>query len=188
MKLTGLLLSGLLGVVPAAHGLELDALMHSLAARGSAAASFVEQQQLAALELPLESSGELSYQPPDELEKRTLTPRAEILRYSNGVVSTERSGRRTRLDLQRYPQILPFVESIRATLAGDRAALERLFELTLEGTERQWQLQLVPRAAQSRAQIREIRVAGSGADLLQLTIVRGNGDRTVTTMTPHAPR
>lgn len=167
--------------------LTLEQLMQDLAARGDAAASFSEEQQLAALDRPVRSNGELRYRAPDELEKHTLKPREEILRYSGGVLSSERGGRRTRVDLQRYPQALPFVESIRATLAGDRPALEKLFELRLDGERAAWTLGLSPRDPQGRRLVRDIRIEGSGGDLRRVTIERPSGDRTITTMTRHDP-
>jgi hypothetical protein len=175
------------GACGPARALELDELMRQLAARGAAAASFVEEQHLASLDRPLRSSGELVYHASGELEKRTLLPRAETLRYARGRVSSERGGRRTELDLRRYPQLLPLVESIRATLAGDRPALEKLFVTTLEGDEARWRLRLAPRDAAVLRLVREVRVEGSGTQVLSLELERGNGDRSVTTMSPHPP-
>jgi hypothetical protein len=175
------------GACGQARALELDELMRQLAARGAAAASFVEEQHLASLDRPLRSSGELVYHASGELEKRTLLPRAETLRYAQGRVSSERRGRRTELDLRRYPQLLPLVESIRATLAGDRPALEKLFVTALEGDAQRWRLRLTPRDAGVLRLIREVRVEGSDAQVLGLTLERANGDRSVTTMSPHPP-
>jgi outer membrane lipoprotein carrier protein LolA len=182
-----LLLCALLTGAPLAQALELGELMRKLAARGDATASFVEEQTLATLDRPLRSTGELRFRSNGELEKRTLTPRPEVLRYADGVAWTERGSRRVRLDLQRYPQILPLVESIRGTLAGDQQALEKMFDVGLSGTEAAWTLQLSPRLAQARELFRRIELTGSGADVLSLTLERHNGDRSVTMMTPHSP-
>jgi len=48
-------------------------------------------------------------------------------------VETPTAGRR-QFDLNGYPQLRPFVEAIRATQAGDRAALERYYRLEFQGT------------------------------------------------------
>ena len=53
------------------------------------------------------------------------------------------------LDLKQYPQVVPFIESIRATLAGDRAALEQIFKVDFEGSFEHWTLELVPLDASS---------------------------------------
>ena len=123
------------GSAPAGSGAapDLDAVMGLLAMRRHGRVEFVEQQFLAILNHPVESSGELRYDAPDRLEKRTLLPRPEDLVLAGGVLTVERGGRSRVLDLQRYPQIQPFVESIRATLAGDRGALERIFHVEFAG-------------------------------------------------------
>jgi hypothetical protein len=71
--------------------------------------------------------------------------------------------------------------------SGDRDAIERLFETMLEGDEAAWRLRLVPRAPDARRLIRVIEVEGREAEVLSLTLERPNGDRTVTTLQPHAP-
>src|ERR1700722_15734278 len=119
---------------PAVHGAsadlrDLDQVMAMLAMRQHGRVEFIEQQFLAVLSHPVESSGELRYDAPDRLEKRTLKPHAETLVLSGEVLTLERAHSRRVMDLHAYPQVLPFVESIRATLAGDRRALEQLFRL-----------------------------------------------------------
>ena len=123
---------------------DLDAVMSLLAMRRHGRVEFVEQQFLAILDHPVESSGELRYDAPDRLEKRTLLPRPEDLVLVGEVLTMERGGRSRVLDLHRYPQIQPFVESIRATLAGDRGALEKIFHVDFAGDMRRWSLTLVP--------------------------------------------
>ena len=63
---------------------------------------------------------------------------------AGGVLTVEPRARRRVMDLHAYPQVLPFVESIRATLAGDRRALERVFRLDFAGSVSRWSLTLVP--------------------------------------------
>ena len=103
-----------------------DELLQLLAARRHGHVTFTEMQHLAMLDRPLESSGELLYDAPDRLEKRTLKPKAQTLILEHGVLTARRGHRTHVMELRDYPQVVPFVESIRATLAGDRAALERL--------------------------------------------------------------
>ena len=119
--------------------------------------SFVEQHFLALLKRPVESDGELIYEAPDRLEKRTLEPRSESLVLDGDVLTVRRGQRRRVVDLKAYPQILPFVESIRATLAGDRAALERVFRVDVY--RRSGALDTDPGAA--RGASREDGVAGA---------------------------
>src|SRR4029077_5168138 len=104
-----------------------DELLQLFALRRHGHVAFTEVQQLAMLERPLKSSGELLYDAPDRLEKRTLKPRAQTLVLEHGVLTARRGQHTYVMELREHPQVAPFVESIRATLAGDRAALERSF-------------------------------------------------------------
>jgi len=110
---------------------DLDEVLHLLQQRRHGEVSFVEQRFLSLLKRPQESSGELVYDAPNRLEKRTLEPHPATLLLDGNVLKEERGHHSRVIDLNAYPQVLPFVESVRATLAGDRATLERLFRLEL---------------------------------------------------------
>ena len=161
---------------------DLDALMGLLAKRQHGRVEFVEQQFLAVLDHPLESSGELLYDAPDHLEKRTLLPRRETLVLAGGVLTIERGGHRHVLDMRRYPQIQPFVESIRATLAGDRGALERVFHVEFDGSVERWNLILVPLDRQLAKTVTQVQIDGSRDQLLRIEIRQADGDRSLMTL------
>ena len=155
----------------------LDQLMQLLAARRHGHVTFTEEQHLAVLERPLESSGELLYEAPDRLEKRTLRPRGETLVLSRGVLSATRAGRTRVVELAAWPQLAPLLESIRATLAGDRASLERVFEVHLDGELGEWTLELVPRDAAAAGLVKQVRIQGQQARLRTVDILHSDGDR-----------
>lgn len=166
---------------------DLDAVMGLLAVRRHGRVEFIDQQFLAILDHPVESSGEMRYDAPDHLEKRTLLPRSESLVLDGGVLTMERGGHRRVVDLQRYPQILPFVESIRATLAGDRTALEQNFRLEFAGSLERWSLTLVPRDRQLTRTVRQVRIDGARDQLLRIEIRQADGDRSLMTLRAPAP-
>ena len=166
----------------------LDEVMHSLAQRRHGQVSFVEQQFLSMLKRPVESYGELIYEAPNHLEKRTIEPRPETLVVDGEVVTVQRGRRSHMLDLRAYPQILPFIESIRATLAGDRAALERLFRLQFTGSELRWTLVLTPLDAQLAKTVAEIRIDGARDELSRVEIRQSDGDRSLMTLRAHSGR
>jgi hypothetical protein len=89
------------------------------------------------------------------------------------------------LDLKAYPQIRPFVESIRATLAGDRAALERVFRVDYAGNLARWTLRLVPRDAQVAKTVSQVQIDGSRDSLLHVEIRDADGDRSLMTLRDH---
>jgi hypothetical protein len=165
-----------------AAGTDLDTVMGLLAMRQHGRVEFIEQQFLAVLDHPVESSGELRYDAPDHLEKRTLLPRPENLVLAGGELTVERGGRRHVLDMHRYPQIQPFVESIRATLAGDRKALERVYHVEFSGSVERWSLVLVPLDRQLTKTVAQVQIDGSRDQLLRIEIRQADGDRSLMTL------
>jgi Outer membrane lipoprotein carrier protein LolA-like len=164
-----------------------DELLRLLAARRHGRVAYTEVHEMAMLERPLTSSGELVYEAPDHLEKRTLTPKPETLVLDHGVL-TARRGQHTRvLALRDYPQLVPFVESIRATLAGDRAALEHFFRVDFTGDLEHWTLRLVPADDSVAHTVADIRIAGERAAIRTVEIRLADGDRSLLTIGPALP-
>jgi len=137
------------------------------------------------LKQPLESSGLLIYDAPDHLEQRTTQPRPQSVVLDRGIVTLQIGQRRRVLRLADYPQLAPLIDSIRATLAGDRAALERVFELDFSGTLAHWQLRLEPRDAQLAAGLKRIDMQGEGDAVREVQVQQSDGDRSVMRITPH---
>ena len=157
----------------------LKELMQQLAQRQHGHVAFVERQSIALLERPLESSGELFYDAPDRLEKRTLLPKAESLVLEKGALTVRRGAHTYAVSLREYPQIVPFIDSIRATLAGDLIALERAYTLTFDATENDWTILLAPQDAKLAALVARIRISGSHDMIQTVEILRADGDRSV---------
>lgn len=183
---------GLCGAVaPGAAPWTLDQLMGTLAGTVRGTAAFTETKYISILEYPVTSSGELRFVPPARLEKRTLSPQPETLILDGDVLTVERPAqhpaphptqlptRRQVLRLQDYPEVAGMVESIRATLAGDRAALERVYRPALEGGRERWILVLTPLDSRVARLIERIRIEGSHGEVLRVEIFQGDGDRSV---------
>jgi hypothetical protein len=165
-------------------GAQLDRLMSLMSQRRHGEADFSEKKYLSVLKRPLESSGLLIYDAPDHLEQRTTLPRPQSVVLDHGI-ATMHIGRRERvLRLADYPQLAPLIDSIRATLAGDRAALERVFELEFSGTLEQWQLRLEPRDAQLAATLKRIELQGQRDAVHEVQVWQSDGDHSVMSITP----
>ncbi len=176
----GVLLAGLSPAAFAAW--DLQQLMDTLAQSKSGSATFVEKKHIALLDKPVESSGELRYTAPDRLEKRTLKPRPELMVVQGGELIIERGRQKYQLQLQAYPELAAFIDSIRGTLAGDRQALERNYRLSLDGNAERWTLQLQPLNEKMKALIQRIRITGLGDQLHSVEIIQSDGDRSVMTI------
>jgi len=171
-----------LAAAPAWAAWDLDQLMKALAGNKVSRATFVEKKYLAMLDAPVTSSGELLFTPPDRLERRTLKPRPESVVLEAGVMTMTRGQRQMVLKLNEYPAVAALTESIRATLAGDREALQKHYEVKLEGTQERWALVLVPREARTRALVLEIRIEGERSEVRTVEIEQSDKDRSVMTI------
>lgn len=167
---------------------DLQQLMDTLAQNKSGRTTFVEKKYIAMLDKPVESSGELLYTAPDGLEKRTLKPKAESMIIKGGELFIERGQQKHRLQLQAYPELAAFIDSIRGTLAGDRKALERSYRLSLEGTAERWTLRLLPLNEKMAAVIQRISISGSRDQVSSIEISQADGDSSLMTIEkPAAP-
>jgi hypothetical protein len=128
---------------------------------------------------PLRSTGTLAYVAPDKLEKVTLSPRPERLAVDGDRVTIDQGpdGIRNSFALSAHPEIAAFIDSIRGLLAGDRAALERHYALTLEGDARAWTLRLEPKDAVLRQRLSEIRITGAATSIHTVETRERDGDR-----------
>ncbi len=158
---------------------QIGELMGALANHTHELATFTEEKYLSILKAPVSSSGELSFVPPDRLEKRTLKPRVETLVLKGDAIIVEGPIQSQELSLKDYPEIAGVAESIRATLAGDLKALERIYRLDLEGSRDRWTLVLTPLDSRVDRLIDRIRMGGTRGELLTMEIWQTDGDHSV---------
>lgn len=172
------------GVARADAGL-LARVMAALAAVPARQDLFTETKTLAALSVPLDSSGRLTWRRPDRMEKITDWPRSEVLavRAETLSLSTD-GGAAQRIDLAARPEIGALVEAIRGTLAGDLPGLRRDYHVAASGTEAAWRLVLTPRSRALARLVREVAIDGAGDRLRRVRTLAANGDRTVMTIRP----
>ena len=166
---------------------DLAQLMASLATVKSATAQFTERKYLRMLKSPLSDSGVLIYAAPDKLQKNTLAPTLENLTIAGDALTIERQGQTQTLSLSAYPQIGGFIEGIRATLAGDLAALQRIYDTHLDGTQSAWQLILQPRDDKMQAVVRAIYIGGNDNHITRIQTIEHDGDRTDMTIVQANP-
>jgi hypothetical protein len=171
-----------------AGGWGLEQLMAELGKVKRSQARFTERKYLKVLKAPLQSSGTLTYVAPDKLEKRTLRPKPEALLVDGDHVVVELGpDKRRTLKMGDYPVLQAFVESIRATLGGDAATLERYYKVSLEGGRQGWQLFLAPRGRDMAQVISQIRIGGGSGRIDLIEVQETRGDRSVMKVTEDAP-
>ncbi len=173
----GLILAAL--TLPALAAFDVGQLMDELARHKGGKARFVERKYISLLDKPVVSSGEMSYTAPDRLEKRTLLPKVETLLLDKETLSIEREKQKLTIKLSNQPEALAFVDSIRGTLTGNRAALEKNYALFLAGNAEKWTLTLLPSDQKIAAIVQRIIVSGSKNQIRSIEYLQADGDRSV---------
>lgn len=166
---------------------DMAKLMSALAQAKPVTVQFIETKYIAALTLPIVSSGEMRYTPPDKLERRTLKPKPERMLLDNDRLVLERGGKSYAMSLSDMPALATLIVSIRATLAGDRRALELNYIVKLQGTREQWSLLLTPSDFDVQQKVKHIVLSGSNDQVKKIEVLQADGDRSVTTIQKIAP-
>jgi len=163
---------------------DVKTLMQEMAQVPSSHARFVETRHLAILTRPLELKGSLSYERPNRISKHVQSPFDELLTVEGDALTlvNKAKGEQRFLSLREQPALGALVEGVRATLAGDLARLERHYKVELSGAREAWSLRLAPRAAQVRAYVETITIAGSAARVGRIEVLETGGDRSVMTI------
>ncbi|MFA7291739.1 MAG: LolA-related protein [Rhodocyclaceae bacterium] len=174
--------------LPAFAAFDVIQLMNDLAQHKGGRAKFVEKKYIALLDKPVTATGEMIYVAPDRLEKRTLTPKPELLILDKDTLSIERDKQKLTINLATQPEALAFVDSIRGTLSGNRAALEKNYLLHLVGTTDKWELTLLPSDQKIAALVQRITVSGSRNQIFSIEYLQADGDRSVLAITPVAEK
>jgi outer membrane lipoprotein-sorting protein len=169
------------GAAAATAPLNAGELMQMLASVDRVTARFVETRTSTMLSTPLVLQGTLAYRRPDRIEKFVQTPYEERMVIEGGRLTLEKPGgsRTKALSISSAPGVAALVESIRATRAGDLAALQRYYALEIEGGRAQWTLTLRPLDPQLAGVVRSIAVAGNDARIVRVSVEEIAGDRSV---------
>jgi len=169
----------------AAPPLTMTELMQMLGSVESARARFVETRESALLKTPLVLQGTLSYRRPDRVEKHVLTPHDERITVEGGRLTLENrsQNRRKTISVGSAPGLAALVESIRATRAGDLAALRRHYALQIEGSRGEWTLTLKPLDSQVGDYVTSVVLSGSDSRIGRIMVVEAGGDRSVMEIT-----
>lgn len=157
----------------------LDRLMSTLAQNKSGHTRFVETKYLSIAAKPIESSGELAFAAPDHLEKATTSPTPERLVVDGDKLTVVRDQRQYTVSLKHYPELEAFIESIRATLTGNRYMLEKLYKVSVDGQGENWTLTLIPSDTHMLKTVRTITLDGTRDLLRTVVIEQPDGNRSV---------
>ncbi len=179
-----LLLLALLCAAAPAWAFDVPELMGLLAKQKQGEATFTEQRFVRGVDGPLAASGTLSFSAPDQLVRRTLSPRPETMAVDGNTLTLSRGGRTRTMPLDSVPELLGLVEAMRATLGGNSTVLQRYFGMELTGSAKEWALDLTPTDGRLSSQLAALRMVGRAGEVLGIEMEFRGGDRSVMTIVP----
>lgn len=150
-------------------------------------ARFAEQTWSRVLTHPINTSGELYFDAPDRLEKKTLTPAPEDLLVEGENVTVTRGAHRRSFRIDEFPRLRPLLEGLRATLAGDLPGLTAHFAVMAEPLESGWLLTLQPLPGAVQPLFQRIEIRGRDGFVQSLQIERERGEKSLMTISPAEP-
>lgn len=169
--------------VPAAPAEPIAVLLAEFAKHPHEHASFAEQTYSRVLTHPVDTTGELYFDAPDRLEKKTLTPVPEDLLVEGENVTVTRGTHRRSFQIGEFPRLRPLLEGLRATLAGDLAGLTAHFAVSSEPTDAGWLLTLRPLPGDPQPLFQRLQIGGRDGRVRSLEIERDSGERSLLKVT-----
>jgi hypothetical protein len=143
---------------------------------------FREEKRIALLTVPIVSEGTLHYQRPRRVARRITSPSAQVvLVEGDSLRMREGTGPIQSIDLAAQPVVRTFVDTFAQLLRGERAPLERTYEMTYVPGAIEWSLAMRPRASPLDRFVRTIRFSGSGTTLRTMVVEETSGDVATTT-------
>jgi len=171
----------LVAASPASSGVEASAwaladLMVLMSRTVAASVAFEEEKSISLLDRLLVSRGHLHYRAPDYLRKDVEEPQHISYEVAGDAVEV-RTGQEVRqLQLDDHPVLRAFVESYRATLAGDLQTLRRCYALELRGTPDDWRLELTPIEEGLRRYLTLVVIEGRHGQMTEVRVEEVGGD------------
>jgi len=168
---------------------DLPALMKELGGIRLIDAAFTEQKQaefLSGGEFAV--SGEMHFKAPHTLRRIVTKPYRESIIIDESTVIIKRLDDKNETDRVRFieidshPSIRLFIDSMRATMAGDLATVLEIYEVELSGDRQEWSLRLVPRRKELKKFIRAVQVTGSANRINTLLVHEDDDTRSLITL------
>ncbi len=175
------LLYSFFGVAGASDGWSLNQTLAAIAAEKSDELLFTEFRHIPILEgPPIEVSGRLRFEAPSSMIKAVEADKPERLVVDGDTLRIEKQGEPTKeIRLSAAPPVKGFVESFRATLAGDRETLERFYHVVFDGTRSNWRMELKPRGDKLGFALDLILIEGNRGVIRTFTTYEASGNYTV---------
>lgn len=163
-----------------AHALTVAELQQLLQRAPRPDVPYEEQRESPWLSAPVLTRGTL-HAGPELLEKRVASPRQETWRLlADRVEWVGADGSRKQILFAQAPAVQALADVTRRAVAGDLAALQRDFRITVHGDASAWSAELAPRTPALARQLASVQLQGNGRGLQVLVVSDRGGERTTT--------
>lgn len=160
----------------------ISALLKRFATIPGMEARFREEKHIALLQAPIVSEGTLRFMPPGTLYRQVSAPTQSTMLIEGDRFRFHDGQRVQSFDLESNPIVRQFVSSFVYILAGNEAAIRRLYDIRLDSSEDDvWELLLTPRSEAMRRVLREVRIDGRGIVVHRMHLFEASGDETIMT-------
>jgi outer membrane lipoprotein-sorting protein len=145
---------------------------------------FSEQKHIALLAKPLTSSGVIYYDRDKGIARTTLAPKKQQVVLTKTTISIRSDKHTEEIPLDKTKDLRAFAMIFPSLLRGDRAELEKAFDIGLYGSDSDWwALSFAPKADTLKKLVRKVVVVGRKGDVVSLQVVEASGDTTDTQLT-----
>ncbi|HET9621049.1 MAG TPA: outer membrane lipoprotein carrier protein LolA [Kofleriaceae bacterium] len=168
---------------PAAHGAALDPVLAKITF-DRMQCKFSEEKHVALLAKPLRAAGAIVFDRARGVARITTAPKPSRVVLTAQALTITTGDHTEQIPLDKMRDLRAFALIVPTLFRGERAELERSFELALYGDARaSWALAFVPRADALKKLVRRVVVRGHADALIGLQIVEASGDTTDTQLT-----
>jgi hypothetical protein len=145
---------------------------------------FREDKHIALLARPLQSTGVIYFDRDRGIVRTTRTPHVEKVVLTRTALRIQKGDHTEDIPLDKSKDLQAFALVFPTLLRGDRAGIERSFEIALYGrADGWWALAFTPRSESLRALVRRVVVFGRAGELVGLQVAEASGDTTDTRLT-----
>lgn len=147
---------------------------------------FEQAKQVKGFKRPLKSSGAFTVTKGEGVQWNTLKPFPSELIVRAGDITSKQGGQEVfKLDAKTEPTVRVITELLFSLLAGDLGALSTHFDAKGEVAEKDWRIELTPKAEGLKKVFMQITLKGDEA-VRSVHLHELSGDSTLITLTPSA--
>jgi len=167
----------------AAHGSAIDPVFaHFKLERLSC--KFSEEKHIALLARPIKSTGTIFFDRDKGIARATVGPKAQQVVLTKTTLKIKKGDKTEEIPLDKSKDLKAFALIFPTLLRGERAELEKTFDMGLYGGDKDWwALTFTPKTESLRKMVKRVVVFGHKDQVVSLQIAEASGDTTDTRLT-----